>query len=74
MNHQDLNAHNILLQDNKVWLIDFDRGRVMPSNGPWQLKNLKRLLRSLKKEDKKQETSHWDMKNWDYLLEGYHQS
>ncbi len=46
--HADLNAHNIQLDDNQVWLIDFDRGRLGRSavDGAG---NLARLERSLKK-------------------------
>ncbi len=61
--HADLNAHNILLSKDKVWLIDFDRGRHMGSQPPrsapapeadpvvlgWQADNLRRLQRSLEK-------------------------
>jgi len=48
--HADLNARNILIdQRQKVWLIDFDRGRVLQPDNPRLQRNLKRLLRSLKK-------------------------
>ncbi len=46
--HADLNAHNVLLQRNQVWIIDWDRGALrMP--GAWQAQNLSRLERSLRK-------------------------
>lgn len=48
--HADLNAHNILLDGaGKVWLIDFDRGRLRPPAVAWQQANLQRLKRSLDK-------------------------
>ena len=49
--HSDLNAGNILLNENWVYLIDFDRGRFRSSRfGPdWKRANLKRLRRSLDK-------------------------
>jgi 3-deoxy-D-manno-octulosonic acid kinase len=47
--HADLNAHNILLADAAVWLIDFDRGVLRPRARVWQLANLARLKRSLLK-------------------------
>lgn len=48
--HADLNAHNILLDsNNKVYLIDFDRGERRSPGVLWQEANLGRLLRSLRK-------------------------
>ncbi len=47
--HADLNAHNILYNENRVYLIDFDRGRMRNPSGSWQQANLARLKRSLLK-------------------------
>ena len=47
--HADLNAHNVLLRDADVWLIDFDRGDLRASARKWQQANLARLKRSLLK-------------------------
>ena len=47
--HADLNAHNILLTDATVWLIDFDRGELRAPARAWQQMNLARLKRSLLK-------------------------
>lgn len=47
--HADLNAHNVLLTDAQVWLIDFDRGELRQPTRPWQQANLSRLQRSLHK-------------------------
>ena len=47
--HADLNAHNILLDANAVWVIDFDRGELRRPARGWQLANLARLKRSLSK-------------------------
>ncbi len=47
--HADLNAHNILVTNSDLYLIDFDRGeRRQPAEG-WRLANLQRLRRSLVK-------------------------
>ena len=49
VDHPDLNAHNVLVGPNGLWLVDFDRGRIRRSNGDWRLGNLRRLRRSLLK-------------------------
>ncbi|SOB76696.1 3-deoxy-D-manno-octulosonic acid kinase [Marinobacter sp. LV10R510-11A] len=48
--HADLNCMNILVAD-QVYLIDFDRGRMMPEQAAdgWKAKNISRLERSVKK-------------------------
>ncbi|GED22640.1 3-deoxy-D-manno-octulosonic acid kinase [Halomonas halmophila] len=49
LDHVDLNARNLLIdQDKKVWLIDLDRCRLRRP-GKWQQANLTRLERSLHK-------------------------
>ena len=49
VNHADLNAHNILINDRgEVFIVDFDRGEIRVS-GAWRKTNLKRLERSLRK-------------------------
>lgn len=49
--HADLNAHNVLLDGNHaVWLIDWDKGRHETSPGPWCVRVLARLQRSLHKQ------------------------
>jgi 3-deoxy-D-manno-octulosonic acid kinase len=47
--HADLNAHNVLLDSRRVWLVDFDRGALRVPAKSWQLANLARLRRSLVK-------------------------
>jgi len=50
--HADLNARNILIdQRQKVWLIDFDRGCILDSGNQRLRWNLRRLLRSLRKQN-----------------------
>lgn len=50
LDHADLNAHNILFDDEgRGWMIDFDRSQLrIPATG-WRLANLARLERSLRK-------------------------
>ena len=70
--HHDLNAHNILIDDEeKVWLIDFDQGEQRACQQTWQQANLNRLLRSFNKENAKLPVFHWQADNWQFLLEGY---
>lgn len=47
--HADLNAHNVLIDAHKVWLIDFDRGEMRAPQRAWQSANVARLKRSLVK-------------------------
>ncbi|TLY52981.1 MAG: 3-deoxy-D-manno-octulosonic acid kinase, partial [Gammaproteobacteria bacterium] len=47
--HADLNAHNVLLDAQRVWLLDFDRGELRTPQRAWQLDNLARMRRSLVK-------------------------
>lgn len=72
--HSDLNASNILLDENGVYLIDFDRGRFR-SGGfmrDWRQANLDRLKRSL---EKLQVDAYFDLAQaWDALVQGYNAS
>jgi len=48
--HDDLNAHNIMLDNqSRVYLIDFDKGEMRDVADTWQQQNLDRLKRSLDK-------------------------
>ncbi|MFC4526473.1 3-deoxy-D-manno-octulosonic acid kinase [Dyella halodurans] len=47
--HADLNAHNVLVTSDELYLIDFDRGRQRTPAEAWQQANLLRLRRSLVK-------------------------
>jgi 3-deoxy-D-manno-octulosonic acid kinase len=48
--HADLNVDNVLMDaQDKVWLIDFDRGALRKPARRWQRANLARLQRSLRK-------------------------
>ncbi len=72
--HPDLNAHNIMLVgDDSVYLIDFDRGRLMKP-GLWCDGNLVRLRRSLEKITYKLPPEHFSEADWHGLLDGYRQS
>jgi 3-deoxy-D-manno-octulosonic acid kinase len=47
--HADLNAHNILIADERIWMVDFDRGALRTPNEVWRRSNLERLHRSCAK-------------------------
>jgi 3-deoxy-D-manno-octulosonic acid kinase len=69
--HADLNAHNIMLVgDDSVYLVDFDRGRLMKP-GMWCDGNLVRLRRSLEKITYKLPPEHFSEADWHGLLDGY---
>jgi 3-deoxy-D-manno-octulosonic acid kinase len=72
--HADLNAHNILLVgDDSVYLLDFDRGRLMKP-GLWCDGNLVRLRRSLEKITYQLPPENFSEADWHGLLDGYRQS
>ncbi|WP_413112722.1 3-deoxy-D-manno-octulosonic acid kinase [Thaumasiovibrio sp. DFM-14] len=70
VNHTDLNAHNILLDDHQqIWLIDFDKCNIMQGNH-WKKTNLDRLARSFYKEKDKSQIA-FSRKDWQILLQSY---
>ncbi len=71
VNHADLNAYNVQLDDEgKLWLLDFDRGRIMPP-GVWQQKNLARLNRSLRKIRAARPDVAFSQGDWRLLVDAY---
>ncbi len=69
--HADLNAHNILLAGEQVFLIDFDRGRRGKLSSHQALGNLSRLRRSLDKLNRIHRVFSFDDEDWKSLLRGY---
>lgn len=54
LNHVDLNCDNILVAGDEIYLIDFDRCKLLPgkanrADSPWKYQNLERLHRSIRK-------------------------
>ena len=69
--HADMSAHNLQIdRSGKLWMLDFDRGRLLPP-GPWQQKTLSRLHRSLQKIKALDPMMHYEQNNWEQLLEAY---
>jgi 3-deoxy-D-manno-octulosonic acid kinase len=68
--HADLNAHNVLLGDELVYLVDFDRCQLRP-DGLWRDGNLVRLRRSLEKVTYALSPERFTEADWHALLDGY---
>lgn len=70
--HHDLNIHNILIDNHEnVWLIDFDRAKILKPKIQWQQANLNRLKRSFLKEKNRLVDFHWQEQAFSHLLLGY---
>lgn len=72
--HADLNAHNIMLAEEQIYLIDFDRGQLRHQGGSWKSRNLQRLLRSLEKLAGNRAQFCFTPDDWQALLLGYRQA
>lgn len=69
--HADLTAHNLQIDGrDRIFLLDFDRGRLLPADGAWRQRNLERLQRSLVKISG-EGAFRFVPGHWDALLEGY---
>lgn len=72
VDHADLNAHNILVTDGALWLVDFDRGEIRVTGTAWKLANLARLKRSLLKVGAcDHDEAALDRDIWSPLMRGY---
>ena len=70
--HADLNINNILFDDkDNVFLIDFDRGRILEPQHPRLQNNLARLQRSFEKEKNRCPQFYWQTSQWKLLLDSY---
>jgi 3-deoxy-D-manno-octulosonic acid kinase len=69
--HADLTAHNIQIDSGGgLFLLDFDRGRMMPGSGRWSRQNVNRLHRSLRKISQDEGYAFSD-REWNRLIDGY---
>jgi 3-deoxy-D-manno-octulosonic acid kinase len=68
--HADLNAHNILLAHGRVFVIDFDRGR-LDAPSARLARNIDRLKRSLDKLAGQRPDFCFAPRDWAELLAGY---
>jgi 3-deoxy-D-manno-octulosonic acid kinase len=69
--HADLNAHNILVSVDGLFLIDFDRGTLRTPRFGWRRGNLARLKRSLVKVGAGEGGSTFDEVLWPALQQAY---
>jgi 3-deoxy-D-manno-octulosonic acid kinase len=70
--HADLTAHNLQIdRANRIFLLDFDRGRIRRDGGNWRSANLARLHRSLTKISRDGSVG-FTPGEWQWLLDGYH--
>lgn len=70
--HADLNAHNVLVTADNIYLIDFDRGQLRQPSSAWQQANLQRLKRSLIKLGATASGDEaFDRDIWQPLLQNY---
>ena len=68
--HADLNCFNILLSDDRIYLIDFDKGQLKGVGSGWRERNLRRLHRSLAKLTWPEAGPSLEQA-WAQLLQGY---
>ncbi|MFC1747691.1 3-deoxy-D-manno-octulosonic acid kinase [Pseudomonadota bacterium] len=70
--HADLNARNILLDDQgRFFLIDFDKGEQRSVDASWQQSNIDRLERSFNKFKNREPCFYFDDQTMRWLNEGY---
>jgi 3-deoxy-D-manno-octulosonic acid kinase len=73
--HADLNAHNVMIAPDGLYLIDFDRGCIREPAESWQQSNLQRLRRSLLKLGAGgQDHAAFDTTIWQPLMHCYRQT
>ncbi|MBS0462169.1 MAG: 3-deoxy-D-manno-octulosonic acid kinase [Proteobacteria bacterium] len=73
--HADLNVDNLLMDaDDDCWMIDFDRGAVRRPALQWQLANLARLRRSLRKRIGARADTGAGLAGWERLLAAWNES
>ncbi|WP_228260858.1 3-deoxy-D-manno-octulosonic acid kinase [Marinobacter orientalis] len=75
LDHVDLNCDNILVAGDQIYLIDFDRCKLVPesdneADSAWKQRNLERLHRSVRKRCPALSAVQRD-DLWQHLLQGY---
>lgn len=69
--HADLTSDNILMDaDDRFYLVDFDKARMMPRLEDWQWQPLYRFQRGLNKRHR-QQALHFGEEDWQAFMDGY---
>ena len=69
--HADLTSDNILIDSqDRFYLVDFDKARIMNHIGDWQWRTLYRFQRSMEKRNRNQKL-HYDASDWQTFMDGY---
>lgn len=69
--HADLTSDNVLIDsEDRFYLIDFDRARIMKRLDDWQWQPLYRFQRSMVKRDRNRRL-HYNESDWQALMDGY---
>ncbi|TKV63345.1 3-deoxy-D-manno-octulosonic acid kinase [Marinobacter panjinensis] len=76
LDHVDLNCDNILVAEDQIYLIDFDRCQLVSesdndADATWKQRNLERLHRSVRKRCPSLSSSQRESL-WQHLLQAYH--
>jgi 3-deoxy-D-manno-octulosonic acid kinase len=72
--HDDLNANNVLFSEKNIFIIDFDKGKIIINNSNWKQANLERLKRSLIKEKSLNNLTAFSDSDWQDLITGYNKN
>jgi 3-deoxy-D-manno-octulosonic acid kinase len=70
--HADMNAHNIVYAADRMYLLDFDNGRMCGQKLVWPQLSLRRLHRSLRKLAAQNPGFHFSAADWQIFLQAYH--
>lgn len=76
VNHADINLSNIVKDErDKLWLLDFDRGRITSMNARRRQHSMQRLKRSLKRLSEREQVAETITNTfWTRLKSAYHDS
>lgn len=71
VHHADMNAHNIVFAADRMYLLDFDKGRIREHKRFWPERTLRRLHRSLCKSARQHPVFHFAESDWETFMKAY---